>query len=575
MNADSPRPAIRLSLFAALLIVALLPATAPGQGSRFPEPLVLSEKVEKLRQQLMTPEGDPEAWQADLKKRAADVSGLVDLGKALTLSEWNRFQFIPGDGSSAKVREALGERFEKAVRDILGGKDATRQCAAVTLLAEMASPRMDPYRSPRDQSVLEMVAHLVPDVAKASTSDDPAIGQAAARALGRFVLEPEKAIPALGKLLRAKETAVRRAAAEALAWQARGHDLRPGEMGILTRPDSITLAACRVVLPAAAEGVKDEDKEVSHSCVEAIKAAARGVSLSMRNVGLAPFPTPVRPGPGKPGPVGGENAIGPAVEALGKSVAALVPLLASDRSAERRIEACQALEAIATTRVRMLRVAGGPAALAEALGGKDTLLAGLKEAVRGLVQCVGDKDVDVRLAGLYVLEDLGSQGGEPAASAAAKALKHDDSFVRWAAARVLGKMAPKEAKTAVTALAECVGDKNGDVRITVLAALERYGAAALPAVKPLRKVLKEGDEQTRLWAVRILAAIGDKGREETSALLIDALRAQEVAIRRIAVTALAQFGKPDEKTAKILIAALQDEDGEVRRVASEALLAEK
>jgi HEAT repeat protein len=264
----------------------------------------------------------------------------------------------------------------------------------------------------------------------------------------------------------------------------------------------------------------------------------------------------------------------PTAQALAEGSRSLVVLLRSDQRPQR-IRACQTLEAIAALRARLLRMAGDPAALAKALGAQeDPLLAGLKEGMADLTRCVGRDDVEERLAALYVLEELGPEAAD-AVAAASNALTAADPFVRWAAARVLGKVAPKKPILVVAALAKKVADKNGDVRITVLAALERYGPDAIGAVKEVsQQALKGRDEQTRLWAVRVLAAIGPKGREKTTAPLIEALKAKEVGIRRIAVRALSGFGKPGADTAEDLRAALKDDDAEVRRMASEALLAE-
>ena len=129
----------------------------------------------------------------------------------------------------------------------------------------------------------------------------------------------------------------------------------------------------------------------------------------------------------------------------------------------------------------------------------------------------------------------------------------------------------------MSALAALVADDNGDVRITALAALERYKFDALGALKEVSRAVKAGDEQTRLWAVRVLAAIGPDGRKQTTEPLTEALSPKEssVAVRRAAVAALARFGKPDEKAAAALRTALGDSDAGVRRTAGEALLGEE
>ena len=282
---------------------------------------------------------------------------------------------------------------------------------------------------------------------------------------------------------------MRRAAAMALV-RRRGGDPRPGELGPASRHFETDLAACGGVVSVAVKGLGDEDEQVGRDCAGAIKQAAWTFKGSLVNL------------PGEFGPPGRSwESFRPAAAALGQGVEPLRSQLKSAK-AERRVQACQALEAIASARARMLQNAGDGAALAEGLGDKEhPLLAGLKRAVPDLADCAGHKDVELSLAALYVLEDLGPDA-EPAAGAAAKASEDEDPFVRWATARVLGKMAPAGAKTAVLALVARVGDDNGDVRITALAVPWRYGPAAMGAVKEVSRAAKSGDEQTRLWAVR-------------------------------------------------------------------------
>jgi HEAT repeat protein len=584
MNADIPRTAARRKALATLVLLALLPATAAAQPAFYPDRPALSERVEKVRQALQQfgPEPDMrKKAQEELDRSIRDLRGVIDLGHALVLPEWSAAVIAPEIPATAG-REKIARDFEKALGDALGKGDATRRCAALTLMAEMTIDEKGRQRVDGDPLLRETLGRLLEKVGALSRSDDAGVREAVARALGRTALEPNKIVVPLEKLLRDREVKVKRAAAEALMRQARGGDTPPGKLGPRERFVETTLEACAAVARVAARGLDDPDEQVSRQSAEAIKQAARGASGAVRAREQALWPerfqapaVPVKPA----GAEGGEpparpwQAFRPAASALGDAVAWLRPLLHSDK-AGRRVQGCQVVEAIAETRAQMLRVTSDKGALAKALGGtQDPLLAGLKEVVKDLADCADHKDVEVRLAALYVLEELGPEAA-PAARATAKAMADEDSFVRWAAARVLGKMAPEEAKTAVPALASRVGDDNGDVRITALAALERYRAAARPAVKEVSQALKGGDEQTRLWAVRVLTAVGPEGREETTEPLIGALSAKEPAIRRAAVTALARFDKPDQKTRAALRAALADDDGEVRRTASEALLAE-
>jgi HEAT repeat protein len=565
MSAATPRPSTaRRTPLVPLVILALLPATAAAQPGFSPAQPAVPERVVKVRQALLQFGPDPDTRkeaQEELDRRVKALRGVNDLAQALVLPEWEGAHTVGVTPPAG--REALARRFEEALGKALAG-DAAQQCAAATLFAEMTIDNQQPGRGHGlDGFLTKTLSPLVDKVEPLTRSKDAAVREAVAHALGRTALEPKKVVEALARLLgdKEKEVAVRRATAMALVRQARGGDPRPGELGPEARNFETDLAACSAVVPVAVKGLGDEDDQVSRDCALAVKQAAWTFKGPLGTLEFGPrvrFREPFRL----------------AADALGQGVEPLRSLLKSAK-AERRVQACQALEAIASIRGQVLQVASDGSALAEALGDKKhPLHIGLREAVPDLAECAGHKNVEVRLAALYVLEDLGPDAA-PAADKVVSALKDDDPFVRWAAARVLGKMAPAEPKMAVPALAARIGDDNGDVRITALAALERYGPAALPAVKEVSgAAIKGGDEQTRLWAVRVLAAVGPDGRKQTTASLIEALTAKETAIRRAAAAALARFGKPDETATKALRNALADDDPQVRRTASEALLAE-
>ena len=97
-----------------------------------------------------------------------------------------------------------------------------------------------------------------------------------------------------------------------------------------------------------------------------------------------------------------------------------------------------------------------------------------------LAELIAHKDVQLRLAALYALEELEADAA-PAAKALVKALDDSDPFVRWAAVRVMGKMRAHQAGMAVPGLGKALADENGDVRATAAVALERYGAEAKAA----------------------------------------------------------------------------------------------
>jgi HEAT repeat protein len=147
----------------------------------------------------------------------------------------------------------------------------------------------------------------------------------------------------------------------------------------------------------------------------------------------------------------------------------------------------------------------------------DPLLDALSANLEALAQGLNDPDIVARRSAIDVLETLGPAGA-PAAPALVKALGDRDRFVRWSAARTLGKMAPAAARDAVPALTGLLHDGDMGVRLAVAGALERYGPDAKEAVPALAEALTARDAQTRLAALVALDAIGPDARSAIPAI---------------------------------------------------------
>ena len=93
--------------------------------------------------------------------------------------------------------------------------------------------------------------------------------------------------------------------------------------------------------------------------------------------------------------------------------------------------------------------------------------------------------------------------GAPAVLPLVNALKDDNSSVRWDAAEALGKIGDARA---VPPLDDALKDDNSSVRRAVIEALGKHGAAA---VSPLIGALKNGDDDARWTAARMLGKLGD------------------------------------------------------------------
>jgi HEAT repeat protein len=161
----------------------------------------------------------------------------------------------------------------------------------------------------------------------------------------------------------------------------------------------------------------------------------------------------------------------------------------------------------------------------------------LRQALPALAAGVqDDPDVQGRRAAIDVLEALGRQAA-PAAPALLAALADRDRFVRWAAARALGKVRPTNTETVIPALT---------------------------------RLLKDGDLNLELAAVNALCAYGPGARAALPALT-EAVRAPEPEMRLAVMRALECIGSDEAAWLAVLNAALTDPDGRVRQVAGELL----
>jgi HEAT repeat protein len=169
------------------------------------------------------------------------------------------------------------------------------------------------------------------------------------------------------------------------------------------------------------------------------------------------------------------------------------------------------------------------------------------------------------------------------------ALKDEDSFARWSAARALGQLGEIAAE-AVPALAETLHATDGFVRHTAAEALGQIGA---PSVTALIKALKDEHAYVRLEAARALGLMGASAAEAIPTLidvlghadntmrweivealkrvgatavpaLVETMRDERIFIRQAAAEILASIAVPDPRVISVLEAALEDTDGVVR-----------
>jgi HEAT repeat protein len=204
--------------------------------------------------------------------------------------------------------------------------------------------------------------------------------------------------------------------------------------------------------------------------------------------------------------------------------------------------------------------------------GEDPLLEGLEKSMRALALALNDPKAAVRLAAVDALETLGDDAS-PVAPQLAWALTDPDHFVRWAAARALGRMSPEKAKSekVVPYLIKMLDDPDLDLRLIAAQSLERYGPAAKAAVAALGRATGTGDPEIRRAAIRALAGVGTDSAPAIPEIGA-ALSNSDVRVRRTAAEALSRFGALAKPAAPALRKAIEDNDAEVRRYAADALL---
>jgi HEAT repeat protein len=200
------------------------------------------------------------------------------------------------------------------------------------------------------------------------------------------------------------------------------------------------------------------------------------------------------------------------------------------------------------------------------------LSAALKAALPALVQALKNPDVRTRRSAGYTLEDMGGDA-LPVLPDLTRALSDPDRFVRWTILRILGHLAPQEAKVVVPAVVPLVGDPDMDVRAAALKSLENYGkdAAGMGAGPAIAKALPREDPLTQVAATRTLQAIGEWDRS-TLAVVADLLQVADVDVRVSAAETLGKAGKHATPFRPAVERAMEAGDEKVRVAASEALL---
>jgi HEAT repeat protein len=569
-------------------LLATLVCAALGLADRFPP-----DPVEELREALRGP-----APKDLLISRIEAIRSLGDLRRALALQDWGSQTGGLEELAGPKLQGYLFlvQRFKKGVDQTLKEGTSTARLAVMAMLAEMGPS----VRSPAPEDQKGIARTFAPDLAALIKSNQtPQIKEAAARTLGLIYGNPDVAVPALREMYGSPNVNERRAAAEGLAALMRTVGQQTFRSELVTAPvenrkeliQDITRAITDVV-PLAGRGLSDPVLEVRRLSAEAIVQAGAAVS---NQVGQPRAGEEIGELPGEQARFEEARlAIVPAMEVFAKQAAALERGL-KDPDSEIRTVIGRALEELGGARQRLLhgpapssapavppeqgRLRGaqlgrGPLTLVamklQATAPPDPLFGLMQSLLPTLEARVRDPNVQVRLEAINVLETL-ETSALPAVPALVQALYDPNLFVRWAAARTLGKMGPVESNLVVPGLAHLLFDSDLDVRLAAAVALERIGPAAQAAVPDLIRATQASDEVERQAAIRALGGIGTGAKPAIPALAA-ALSDPEPRVRQTAAEVLGRFGPSAASAEPALRKALNDPDPDVRRAASDALL---
>jgi HEAT repeat protein len=418
----------------------------------------------------------------------------------------------------------VGKRFEQMIRPILRSTDKALSLRALEQLDGIAAAE------PEGCDPCRLMPALAGDLAELTRRGQGEVREAAAKVLGRWHAEPEIAVPALGTLLLIGTTAERVTAAGGLVQvieEAGRLAGQPNNSADKAQARRNLILAARGAVPVLARGIKDKDPEVRRSCLEGLTAVARcshGIVQAWNVDGADANPEAARRQ--------AEKCLAellPLVRQL-NDLETCLPAALNDAELPVRIGALHAVEELATLRSEWLRHAK------EFAAGDDPLQQNFGATLPALSRNLVDRDVNVRRSTLEVLEVLGSTA-RPAAPNIVRSLNDPDLFVRWAAARALGRLAPAEAATAVPAVVRLLGESDPGIRLTAVAALERYGPAAKDAVPALLVRLRIQDAELRAVVVRALGSIANDS-EAASRGLNEALKDPSEMVRKSASEAL-------------------------------------
>jgi len=369
----------------------------------------------------------------------------------------------------------------------------------------------------------------VPALTDTLRNDNDIVRKRAISALGRIGPKAKAAIVPLIGIVNGKESKIKRMAADALllidpkgvalveALNSSDPEIRNGATYALLRIGS----GGRAAVPTLIEALGHADRNIRRTVVEAL---GRIGSPSVQSLIEALKKENVRRSA-----IAALTLIGPGAEPAIPELAEI--LKGSDF--ELSVEAVNALARI------------GPAAI-------PTLNDALSHGGGG-----------IRSRTARALADMGA---EARASVPALIVALTDYHARPAAAYALGEIGP-DAKEAIPSLVGFLGDENWDSQKTIVRAISKFGAVAVPA---LTEALAHPEVGVRKAAAEALASIGPDAASSV-AELIGAFEDQVESVRASAGRALVAIIPDTKRQANILIEGFASGDPGVRETATTIL----